>query len=182
MLLQKICKIYQDQAISPGLDIYMEIDDKLETKTIFTLGRVCCQQECKCEWVFEDAADKNDRTYIPIDPSYINELKLGYDCSFELNRCMQYCRRRALVFSTFQLSEITTYSFHQNDFLSNLDFIKKLCDIIHTHKPQPGYNLYVRHTSNQGRKSKHEIEDMHIGRLCCGFFNNQLTFAINRCT
>lgn len=43
------------------MDVYLEVDDKLATplsRLVFSLGRVCCRQKCKCEWYFEVAENK----------------------------------------------------------------------------------------------------------------------------
>lgn len=156
------------------MDVYLQIDDQLATEfsqRTFTLGRVCCQPICNCEWVFYDALTGKQTGAAPIPPDNTN-LDFGYDCTLELSDCIQYCRKRAVALITADdpLFDKPILPMQQNNFLAKLSYGQHMCNLINIIHINPdidvGINIYVRHTSG-GLENYPFREDFHLGRLCC---------------
>lgn len=166
--------------MSLGVDIYAEIDTESE-KIYTSLGRVCCERKCECNYVMKDAKTGVEApNKFPI--AQLEKLNLGYECTNELNDCMGFCRRQAL-----QIVNLVNPLYDKNQTTPDLnpfylnEYKKYLCELLDVTMVADdtyGYNFYVRYTSESSIFPLQE--DLHIGRLCCRKFLNQY-IGFNRC-
>ena len=176
----KMCLAINGKISKPGIDIYAEID--VESEKIFTsLGRVCCERKCECDYVMKDAKTGVEHpARFPI--TQLEKLNLGYQCDNELNECMSFCRRQALqivnsIDPTFDKNQTTT----DLDAFKRIEYSKFLCETLNVpmlSNDERGYNFYVRYASET--KMFPFEEDLHIGRLCCIKVLGQYV-GVNRC-
>lgn len=175
-----------------SIDVYLELDDMLNTalsKRVYTLGRVCCYQKCDCMWSIYEVIKKEIVKLASTSPVINNvQLSAGYECSSELNRCMQHCRDRvqAIVMATSPELVEPELSLQENDLLRSNELALHVCRYLKDYTPEEnsfslnnGYHVHVVYANQEATTYAHR-EDMYVGRVCCEI-NGQTISASSRC-
>lgn len=184
----RVCDSLKKPVNKPGTDIYAQSFLQSNKNSKYTnLGRVCCRNPCKCEYVFQ-YAETNLEVKPPVSVPVVVDIKLntGYECSDEFSDCLTYCRRMAL--NRVELEDpgyIKKDTTQRTDVFSSLPslYSQYICSLIGEELKNEGFNVYLRYSVSS--KTPNEFpyyEDIHIGRVCCQY----VTFAaqwlgINRC-
>lgn len=177
----KVCNELNESVSKPGSDVHALWNNGIARGSL-SLGRVCCQPKCSCEYVFRDAFDNNVMSNKPV-PLSQPPLSRGYECSNELSDCMSFCRRNA-----FNSIIVTNSTFNTlNESLPDLDvfrdssYIFYMCNTLIRNKPSTnvGFNVFYRYTQDNVYPFR---EDFHIGRICCTpIMSNTIYLGSNRC-
>lgn len=139
------------------------------------LGQLCCRRTCKCELLSQDAlivsSAVRQKSKLLADLSHlVREKSLSYDCTRSRENCLKDCREALCEFFQSEVirNNATTVDWATTDldvFSENVSGVR-VCEEIRQDLKPPGLNVYLRARLNE-EKDFPEVEDMHVGRICC---------------
>jgi hypothetical protein len=180
----KVCQLIGAPKYKPGVDIFSEVSVGAGIPNSYiSLGRVCCSNKCKCEYVFKDAFNGREVRASHLLAEYQQNQQIGYECSDEMSDCMKYCRENGFRF----LNNVNP-TIDKNETIAETDafqvqpFTTFICGLLNENRPgdEQGFNIYIRYSNGDNNSIYPYKEDMHIGRVCCEPFLNQFV-GFNRC-
>jgi hypothetical protein len=180
----KACNLIGVPKYKPGVDIFSEVTVGANIPNSYiSLGRVCCANKCKCEYVFKDAFNGQDVRATHLLSEYQQNQQIGYECSDEMSDCMKYCRENGFRFlNNVDPTVDKNETIAETDAFQVQPFTTFICGLLNENRPgdEQGFNVYIRYSNAENDKIFPYKEDMHIGRLCCEPFLNQFV-GFNRC-
>ena len=106
-----------------------------------------------------------------IDFYQSSSSNLAYECSQELDNCMIECRKSAfyipLLSNDIVASDANLPISELQPLKKSLIYANKFCDFIKNSTEHAfGFMIYLRYKNNNAI-SFPQVEDLHLGRICC---------------